>query len=129
LALGVMAALVLSVQMFPAAEGNWQTFHANAAREGNVESFHLPPLNLSWTAPGSNPASNANPAVDNGVVYTVSGGLVRARDALTGAQIWQRDFIGFDLSGSAPTVTTDGVYVVASTQQPDFSYKDILYKL
>src|SRR5213593_1873439 len=31
LALGVMAALVLSVQMFPAAEGNWQTFHANAA--------------------------------------------------------------------------------------------------
>jgi polyvinyl alcohol dehydrogenase (cytochrome) len=119
---------VLSVQA-PAADTNWQTFHANAAREGNVESFHVPPLNLSWTAPGSNPASRANPAVDNGVVYTVAGGLVRARDALTGAQIWQHDSIGNDSSGSAPTVTTDGVYVVASTQQPDFSYKDILYKL
>jgi len=76
LAAGLLVLGLLIRPVFSAAESNWSNFHANAAREGIAASYHLPPLNPSWTAtPAGNNTIFASPAVVDGTVFTVTGGI------------------------------------------------------
>lgn len=128
LALGLLLLGLLSRPVFSAAEANWSTYHANAAREGVAASYHLPPLNLSWTGPAGGNSIFASPAIVDGTIFTVAGGVVRARNAVTGGDVWTRDFIGDNDVGGAPIVS-DAVYTLATTQFPDLSHRTLLYRL
>jgi hypothetical protein len=75
-----------------------------------------------WTASG---AYTGMPAVANGVVYSISGGQLRANDAGTGAVLWS--FAGDGQLGYPPVVAGGFVYVASDniayaveidTQQP-----------
>jgi hypothetical protein len=63
-----------------------------------------------WTASG---AYTGMPAVANGVVYTVSGGQLRANDAATGNILWT--FAGDSALSFPPAVAGRFVYVASST--------------
>jgi len=63
-----------------------------------------------WTASG---AYTGMPAVANGVVYTVSGGQLRANDAATGNILWT--FAGDSKLSFPPAVAGSFVYVASSS--------------
>ena len=92
----------------------------NAAPVSDGEKIYLvaPPslvaylpgsMTPEWTASG---AYTGMPAVANGVVYTVSGGQLRANDAATGKILWT--FAGDSALSFPPAVAGTFVYVASS---------------
>jgi outer membrane protein assembly factor BamB len=61
-----------------------------------------------WTASG---AYSSQPAIANGVLYSISGGQLQANDAATGAALWS--FVG-DKALTYPPVVAAGYVYVAS---------------
>jgi hypothetical protein len=80
--------------------------------------YIISPPNLYAFAPGlgsplwtANGAYSGQPAVANGVVYSISGGQFRANDASTGALLWS--FMGDSSLKYPPAVAAGFVYVAS----------------
>ncbi|NGN62663.1 PQQ-binding-like beta-propeller repeat protein [Streptomyces sp. A7024] len=96
---------------YPGAD--WPSFGHDPANTRHASELVLGPTNVGgvreqWNAPGA--AVTSTPAVADGVVYNSDfAGNLAARNAKSGAQVWQTKLLPAQLPGS-PTVSGNTVY-------------------
>lgn len=111
------------LELAPPVSNDWPTFHNNVARVGMSTCAFAPPLELEWSAgPFANNVLNG-PVVADGMVFATSvDGSIRAFDAFTGVDVWQRQLGGLGYYSGTPTVESGVVYVTFSSSPGERVY-------
>jgi hypothetical protein len=89
---------------------------AFVASWGGIDAYRLntvgtPSLSKQWSVPGA----GTSPAIANGMLYYAPGGIVRALDPLTGAQLWSASIGG--IHWQSPIVVNGHLYITDSGSQ------------
>jgi outer membrane protein assembly factor BamB len=96
---------------YPPASYEWPTFHNNNERFGEAASTFTPPLSQQWKVTISSNSNNYGPVLSGGRLFTgTNDGHLRAFNAITGQQLWDKTLGSSGYGHAIPAVVGDTVY-------------------
>ncbi|MBN1678041.1 MAG: PQQ-binding-like beta-propeller repeat protein, partial [Candidatus Thermoplasmatota archaeon] len=95
----------------------WPTFHNDNMRHGVCGDVFSPPLELIWSEGPYYESYLSGPVLSDGILFTTTlDGFIRARNAYTGALLWERLLGDPYYYTASPTVVDGVVYVVFDSE-------------
>jgi outer membrane protein assembly factor BamB len=101
----------ISIELVTPPSTEWPTYMNNDARHGRSQTLMSPPLSQLWYDGPHVGGYLSSPIVDNGILFfTTNDGYLRAKDAVSGAPIWQRALGSYGSTTGTPAAYNGTIF-------------------